>query len=1068
MRSFITIEEKGSVREFIISDLSNVGLRIDTNKHRNITIGQTSPHISKTQRGTRVFNVPLHQLDTVTVRIDDLDLTVPIFLRWCFDCIRRSIKHEGLFRKSGGSQRVKELMARIEDGLLTPSLSSSNTVFDVCSLFKEFLRRLTYPLITYPIQDLLLDCFSMRALPAERKIDIYFNILLLLPDEHLHALIYILRFLHEITLHERENKMNAKNLAICVGPGIMRTPIDGKATIMTEQCATNVSDIVEILITNAMKLGFVTDSIFERSQMLLEMRQKEVVQNGDDSFAIENGIRNGIGGGKMNDPANAKKRRSGSVKEFLVHMTNRLRRRSGSNNDSRDQTNAFLDRSGKLSSSHSREHRYHYQQNSINAHCLSSSSTSSTTTKRKSSDDPNGGNSKRGKTKTSSQEKISLPNANRFTSPISAFRRKKKTSSHTNDPGFPFKIEHSHLPQLLHFTDEVPVRFMNTIINPTLSSATSSSSLSTTTPSGSMTTLTTSMMSNVSLAHGNHQQSSMIPSETPATLLPNLASISCNNKSLDPKKLNLLDSWKWPKSARKVVERKPLIAIHAPMLTTSTIDSNSFTESSPSPIKAVDNSLQISSQQLAGTSLLMHSSFGVARRHSDDVTSTSFTATTTFRPRRSISSSAGQQQTRHVVCMLSNYSHSLPSQQPGTNDDIDYDQQSKDPNHNLTQEDSFNDDDNELDDDEDMANELNLAVVVGNEDMQSLKEYTNEPMPNDHGSLDVAYIDETDLERNCSHTKPTCENDQTNATDAPQLDMKNDEIEVTSQTLINEDNQEQKDAIEITNQEARQVIIPVLVEKPLNKENDLDEILRRNENRCIRLTDSDDEDCENFPIKKTPVQNFNNNDINLTTPKIPVRLSSSITNLIASSIDGVPASVTKERTNSCSISQPSNDLFPASNNKSVLLNLEENDETVSLLNHGRDSFIVLKDKLCGRVQNQVRAFERHSSDNVHNRSHTQSVTRRLSSQEINEVNKSPFTIGLMHTPEQRIIEEALIRGNKIISSGTRTGEVARSVKRLQKKTPIQRWKERTEELAKRHHLPSPYRFLNMKKSSDKI
>ncbi len=80
-------------------------------------------------------------------------------------------------------------------------------------------------------------------------------------------------------------------------------------------------------------------------------------------------------------------------------MTNRLRRRSGSNNDSRDQTNVFLDQSGKLSSSHTREHRYHYQhyqQNSINGHCLSSSSTSSTTTKRKSSDDPNGSNSKRG------------------------------------------------------------------------------------------------------------------------------------------------------------------------------------------------------------------------------------------------------------------------------------------------------------------------------------------------------------------------------------------------------------------------------------------------------------------------------------------------------------------------------------------------------------------------------------------------------------------------------------------------------------------------------------------------
>ncbi len=38
-------------------------------------------------------------------------------------------------------------------------------------------------------------------------------------------------------------------------------------------------------------------------------------------------------------------------------MTNRLRRRSGSNNDSRDQTNVFLDQSGKLSSSHTPEQR---------------------------------------------------------------------------------------------------------------------------------------------------------------------------------------------------------------------------------------------------------------------------------------------------------------------------------------------------------------------------------------------------------------------------------------------------------------------------------------------------------------------------------------------------------------------------------------------------------------------------------------------------------------------------------------------------------------------------------------
>ena len=113
MRNFVALEEKGSVREFIVNDLNNAGLRIDTNKHRYMIINHPSLNIinnSKQQHVSRVFNIPLHQMNMISVKIDNLDLTVPIFLRWCFDCIRRSIKHEGLFRKSGGSQRVKELM----------------------------------------------------------------------------------------------------------------------------------------------------------------------------------------------------------------------------------------------------------------------------------------------------------------------------------------------------------------------------------------------------------------------------------------------------------------------------------------------------------------------------------------------------------------------------------------------------------------------------------------------------------------------------------------------------------------------------------------------------------------------------------------------------------------------------------------------------------------------------------------------------------------------------------------------------------------------------------------------
>jgi hypothetical protein len=61
-----------------------------------------------------------------------------------------------------------------------------------------------------------------------------------------------------------------------------------------------------------------------------------------------------------------------------------------------------------------------------------------------------------------------------------------------------------------------------------------------------------------------------------------------------------------------------------------------------------------------------------------------------------------------------------------------------------------------------------------------------------------------------------------------------------------------------------------------------------------------------------------------------------------------------------------------------------------------------------------------------------------------------------------MIEQALTRGSKIVLSGTTTGEVPRSIKRLQN-TPIKRWKERAKEFEKRHPLRSPCRLLNKKK-----
>ena len=147
MRNFTALDEKGSVREFIANDLTNAGLRIDTNKHRHHLLNQPSPHIANNakqqQHGSRVFNVPLQQLDSMSVKVDNLDLTVPIFLRWCFDCIRRSIKHEGLFRKSGGSQRVKELMVSDRDRRRSFTLSRGSRLVSTMVLSRPASRHPT-------------------------------------------------------------------------------------------------------------------------------------------------------------------------------------------------------------------------------------------------------------------------------------------------------------------------------------------------------------------------------------------------------------------------------------------------------------------------------------------------------------------------------------------------------------------------------------------------------------------------------------------------------------------------------------------------------------------------------------------------------------------------------------------------------------------------------------------------------------------------------------------------------------------------------------------------------------
>ena len=72
------------------------------------------------------------------------------------------------------------------------------------------------------------------------------------------------------------------------------------------------------------------------------------------------------------------------------------------------------------------------------------------------------------------------------------------------------------------------------------------------------------------------------------------------------------------------------------------------------------------------------------------------------------------------------------------------------------------------------------------------------------------------------------------------------------------------------------------------------------------------------------------------------------------------------------------------------------------------------------------------------------------------------SLTIVNTPEQNLIEQALKHSHKIIASSNGTGEITRSVKRLQN-TPIRRWKERAKEYERGHQITPPYRLLNRKR-----
>lgn len=263
-----------------------------------------------------MFNVPLSNLPlTEGILVSGDVVQIPYFISHFCDTILKNADTEGIFRKAGSAQRLKDIRAGLEMGKPFPKAVN---VIDLGDVLKSFFRDLPEPLLSPgQCQEMMLRCLL---LPREsEQVQALLLTCLLLPSITLSTLSFFMQFLHKIASQCKVNRMTAQNLAIVFTPSLMPLTEQFNSTRLS-----NHVKIVEMLIENSLEIGIVPKAIIDQLSVTSQVIQDQTNTKGGKS----------------------KKRRSSSVTRFCVNGLKKI-----VNNVRRDSTDNNLD--GETSSSHS-------------------------------------------------------------------------------------------------------------------------------------------------------------------------------------------------------------------------------------------------------------------------------------------------------------------------------------------------------------------------------------------------------------------------------------------------------------------------------------------------------------------------------------------------------------------------------------------------------------------------------------------------------------------------------------------------------------------------------------------
>ncbi|MBN3282622.1 MYO9A protein, partial [Polyodon spathula] len=155
-------------------------------------------------------------------RLTNDERTVPLVVEKLINYIEmHGLYTEGIYRKSGSTNKIKELKLGLDTDVNSMNLDDYN-IHVIASVFKQWLRDLPNPVMTFELYEEFL-----RAMGLQEKKEIIrgvYSVIDQLPRTHLNTLERLIFHLVRIAMQEDTNRMSSNALAIVFAPCILRCP----------------------------------------------------------------------------------------------------------------------------------------------------------------------------------------------------------------------------------------------------------------------------------------------------------------------------------------------------------------------------------------------------------------------------------------------------------------------------------------------------------------------------------------------------------------------------------------------------------------------------------------------------------------------------------------------------------------------------------------------------------------------------------------------------------------------------------------------------------------------------